>query len=250
MSISLPKAYQLLDIYTRIEQNPELIFTDLFAEGVSGLNFLYQVEIDNEHCHQRCKRSAQTLPVFKSCLIRQDSFDFTVCMNFEDNDAIACLEDAILKINAYTKQFRVLTSGIEYYRLVAETELPAEPKQVTLSEFWQQFETYSMSKRVKIAFSQLFPGKECLYKPSLTRRFCSFVSMLFIKQSTIKAGYDREMKNIQKQNEWFLREFEKEYPKKVKEKLEAPEKANQMLEKQKELVDWLLQRGYTEIQGE
>ena len=46
MSISLEEARRKLDILEKSSDEPELILTDLFSEGVSGMNFLYQVRVN------------------------------------------------------------------------------------------------------------------------------------------------------------------------------------------------------------
>lgn len=49
MAISQSDAQKLLDNLEESKKKPELILTDLFIHGISGVNFLYQVYIDEKH---------------------------------------------------------------------------------------------------------------------------------------------------------------------------------------------------------
>ena len=49
MSIELQKAKEKIAIIEKIEQNPELIFTDIYDEDDMILNFLYSVNIDGKY---------------------------------------------------------------------------------------------------------------------------------------------------------------------------------------------------------
>ena len=73
MSISLEEARRKLDILEKSSDEPELILTDLFSEGVSGMNFLYQVRVNGKYIIDYLKEYLNVINPFKNCIIMNNS---------------------------------------------------------------------------------------------------------------------------------------------------------------------------------
>lgn len=71
MAISQSDAQKLLDNLEESKKKPELILTDLFIHGISGVNFLYQVYIDEKHIYEHCKKQLIKLPIFQDLMLWQ-----------------------------------------------------------------------------------------------------------------------------------------------------------------------------------
>lgn len=242
MSLSLEEAYNTMKTYERIENCPELIFTELFSNGISGLNLLYQIEINEQSLTERCQQIIQNLPLFQNCNVRNDGYHFSIFIVLENE------KESIIDIDAYQKKYTFLNYKLNYYRKMENIEIPNTPEQEELSDFWKQFETFTINKRLSMAFRQLFPRGEVQRSPNIQRRLYNAIYVLFVKKSTIKKAYIRESNAVKKRNEWLNKQFMKSYIKQIEDQAKAPEMIKNIESKQKEVAEWLDGLGYTKIE--
>ena len=116
MPISQQEAQGLLNCLEDSKKKPELILSDLFIHGVSGMNLLYQIYLDGEYICDYCKRQLLTLEVFQDCVIEQNSFEFTVYLRSKYKDGY--LNDRIMKIDASKKTIAPQDEAIKVYRML------------------------------------------------------------------------------------------------------------------------------------
>lgn len=239
MAISQSDAQKLLDNLEKSKQKPELILTDLFIHGISGINFLYQVDIDEKHIYDHCKKQLGTLPVFQDCIIKQNSFEFTVYLKSEYEDGY--LNDPIAKINANIKSFALPHGIIKMYQDALDNPLPEEPEKEELSEFWQVFRDFSSMKRPKVAL-QVF----CQSRGNIFQKIRDSLYMLYVPVGTVVSAYEREKGNIRRFNERNAREYQTAVEQQQQLRAAAPEKIRIVRKKETEISAFLMGIGYSQ----
>lgn len=126
MSISIEEAYQKLDILQKLSDSPELIMTDLFSKELSGINFLYQIDINGKHILDYLAEHLRMIPPFEDCIIKISSTSMSISVKalkfgkyseFESDD---CIMDIDLKGKTYTTHSQ---QAIEHYENVMSEKI-------------------------------------------------------------------------------------------------------------------------------
>lgn len=240
MSISLEEARHKLDVLEKLAIDPKLILTDLFSEEVSGSNFLYQVKVNNKYIPDYLQEQMLNLPVFKDCIVKNNSYDFFVYLphlkvgkysDFESDDKIA-------KIDANSNEFKIITECIDDYESVMNREYICKRKE--LGEFWQRFKDLSFKSRVKNASKALVSDKR------VHIRMLDFIFWLTVTKKKVKTALDREQEKVDDSNSYNEEQYKEDIERQKYYRQYAPIHIECIKEKQKEIYEYLISLEYTE----
>lgn len=240
MPISQREAQELLNCLEDSKKKPELILSDLFIHGVSGMNLLYEIYLDGEYICDYCKRQLLTLEIFRDCVIKQNSFEFMVYLKSEYKDGY--LNDPIIKIDASEKTFVPQYDAIKLYQDALDNLFPERPEEVFVSEWWRKFENFSTIRRPKLAL-QVF----CQSQGNIFQKIRDSLYMLYVPVETVLAAYKREEKKVKCFNDWKEERYLAELAEQKKLRAAAPEKIEMMKKKEQEISEYLMNLGYIKI---
>ena len=240
MSISLEEARHKLDVLEKLASDPKLILTDLFSEGVSGSNFLYQVKVNDKYILDYLKEHILNLSVFKDCIVENNSYDFFVYFPSLKIGKHSNLtgEDKIAKIDAESKEFKITTECINDYESVMNREYTYERKE--LSEFWQRFKDLSFKSRIKNAFKSLVSNKK------IHIRISDFIFWFTITNKKVNVVLDREQQKVDNSNTYNKKRYKEDIERQNYYRKYAPTHIECIKKKQKEIYEYLISLGYTE----
>jgi hypothetical protein len=114
MSISIDKARRKLDILEQLVNNPNLLLTDLFTDGVSGINFLYQVNVNGKYILEYLKDYLKRIPVFNGCTVKCESYNIGIYIDSLKNSTYF-QQKKIISIDADKRTFKVIERYINEY---------------------------------------------------------------------------------------------------------------------------------------
>lgn len=240
MSISLEEARRKLDILEKITNNPELVLTELFTEGVSGSNFLYQIKVKDKYILDYLKDHLSTLQVFSYCKISNSGYEITITVNplriGEYSKYIG--NDNILRIDADKRTFKILNKDILKYEKVMEEKYELEKKE--LPEFWNKFKDLTLKKRACNSLKSLVSNK------MLHIRLYDFVMWYFVSNKKIKNKLNEVIEQLNETNDYNLKRYNEQIEQQNYYREHAPKHIEFIKYKQKEISDYLLSIGYKE----
>ncbi|MDF2882188.1 MAG: hypothetical protein K0R54_2745 [Clostridiaceae bacterium] len=240
MSISLEEARNKLDTLEKLAGNPELILTDLFTEGVSGSNFLYQINIDGKYILDYLKEYLQKISVLSDCIITNSSYDFYIyiqslkIVEYYKYDS----NDCIVRINADKRTFKIINRCIEDYETIMNKKYIKGIK--TLDGYWIRFQNLNFKKRIKNAINSFSSNKKFYVK------ILDFLFWLRIKQSKVDKLLNQKITEINESNKYNEEFYNEEIERQNYYLQYAPKQIQKIKEKQKEISTYLLSIGYKE----
>lgn len=240
MGIDINEAREQLCILEECVNNPELILTKLFKNKVSGTNFLRQIRINNKYVFDCLLEYLETLPIFDNCELKCSSYDLNIYMDaikYRSNEEFYS-PDLILIINMDDKTYSICDDSLKSYRRIINKEYKYEPKE--LSDFWKKFDNLTLSKRFKNAFCSLSSNKK------LHVRISDFFFYLFVSKRTVNKKLDNEKRKIENINENDLKYYNLNIKRQSFYKEVFPAFERKVMNKQKEIVEYLISLGYKE----
>lgn len=243
MSISIQEAYQKLDILWQMADNPELMMTDLFSKGVSGMNFLYQININGKYILDYLKEHLQMIPIFKDCIIRFSSTDVYVDIPGLKFGKYSNLQndDHVIKFNINDREYRTISDeAINNYQDVMYKKY--ELKVHDIGEYWKQFEDLSPISRIKKAFASLHSSKKMYVR---VQDFFFWLYVPFMK-SKVAEGLQKQYGKVESDNKWAKEQYEDNIARQNFYRKNAPEQIEKIIKKQEEIVQYLNELGYVE----
>ena len=240
MSIELQEARKKLDILEKLASNPELIMTDLFSEGVSGSNFLYQVNVNGKYILDYLVEYLRTLHVFVGTLPKFQSYDLNIYVTALKHGEYKQFqsEDKIMKINVDKRTYRLCDKDIKKYSNIVSKVYNLETCE--LSDFWKKYEDFTLKNRVKNAFKSLTTSKK------LHIRLWDFVFILIVSKKKVDAALDREIEKVNSENEYNQKYYNERIDLQNYYIENAPNHIASIRSKQNEIVDYLTRLGYQE----
>lgn len=240
MSIELQDARKKLDILEKLTNNPELILTDLYSEGVSGVNFLYQVNVKGKHILDYLVDYLKTLHIFDGTFPEFQSCDLNVyvpALEHEEHQQFQ-FKDKIMKINIDKKTYKLCDRDIQGYLDVMSKIYKLQICE--LSDFWMKYKNFTFKNRVKNAFKSL------INKKNLHIRLWDFIFILFVSKKKINAALDREIEEVDSRNKCNQKHFNKQIDLQNYYIENAPSHITTIRSKQNEIVNYLTRLGYEE----
>lgn len=240
MSVELQEARKKLDILEKLASNPELIMTDLFSEGVSGSNFLYQVNVNGKYILDYLVEYLKTLHVFDGTLPKFQSYDLNIYVPALKHGEYKQFqsEDKIMKVNVDKRTYRLCNRDIKKYTEVMVTRYKLETCE--LSDFWKKYENFTLKNRVKNAFRSLTTDKK------LHIRLWDFVFTMIVSKKKIDATLNREIEKVNSKNEYNQKYYNERIDLQNYYIENAPIHITSIRSKQNEIVDYLTRLGYQE----
>lgn len=240
MSISLEEARKKLDTLEKLANNPELILTDLFTEGVSGSNFLYQINIDNKYILDYLKEYLQKISVFSDCIITNSSYDFYIYIKSLKIGEYSKYNsnDCIIRINADQRTFKIINRCIEDYEAIMNKKYIKGIKK--LDEYWARFQNLNFKKRIINAINSFSSNKKFYVK------ILDFLFWLKIKQSKVDIKLNQKINEINESNKYNEKLYNEEIERQNYYLQYAPKHIQKIREKQKDISEYLLSVGYKE----
>jgi hypothetical protein len=240
MSISLEEARKKLDILERLANNPELILTELYTEGVSGSNFLYQINVNGKYILDYLQNYLSTLPVFSDCKVSEAAWELKVKVDplriGEYTDYIS--DDEIIKIDLDKHTYKIIHKNIKAYEKIMNEKYELEVKE--LDHFFKQFMNLTLKKRISNSCKSLISKKKLKFK------LYDSVMWYFISNKKIKAKLAEEIESIDNWNAYNKKEYDEKVEQQKYYLQYAPNHINNIKHKQKEISDYLLSIGYKE----
>lgn len=240
MGIELQKAKEKLDMIEKLANNPELILTDLYSEGLSVSNFIYQINVKGKYLLEYLTDYLEKQSVFDGTIIKLEYHKLNIYMpalkhgEFQEFQP----DDKIMKVDIDKRTYVLCDDFLNKYRRVMDANYNLEVCE--LSDFWKQFEDLSLKSRIKNAF------KELTSKHKLSVKLSNFLFFFIVREKTIKTSLNKEKariddKNKQNRNIYSSNiELQKFYNKK------APDQIEKCLLKQKDLERYFSRLGYKE----
>ena len=241
MSISLEAARRNLDILEQLHNKPELILTDLFSDNMSNSFFLHQVSIDNKNIMDYLKEYLLGIYPFKDCIIGSRSYyaynmSFYISSLKDDIHLGSKDDDLIAKINVENKTYKLFLDCITEYKDIIN-------KKYELDDFWKRFIDLSLKGRIR----QINRTIHSEYKfTSKCENIFFWLIMTRNQKRKIKEVLDKEINKIEVSNKYIREEYEKDIKIQPYYKEFTLKQIRTIQEKQKEIEDFLLIRGYRE----
>ena len=246
MSISLEAARRNLDILEQLHNKPELILTDLFSDNMSNSIFLHQVSIHDKNIMDYLKEYLLGIYPFKDCIIGSHSY-YVYNMSFyipsfkDDIHLGSKDDDLIVKINVENKTYKLFLDCITEYKDIINKKY--ELKITELDDFWKRFTDLSLKGRIR----QINRTIHSEYKfTSKCENIFFWLIMTRNQKRKIKEVLDKEINKIEVSNKYIREEYEKDIKIQPYYKEFALKQIRTIQEKQKEIEDFLLIRGYRE----
>ena len=241
MSISIEEARRKLDILEELANDPSLILTELFSEGVSGSNFLYQVKVNEKYILDYLNEYLSKLPVFSGCKIINNCGVFKITVEPLRVGVYAdCIgDDEIVKIYADKRTYRLLIKDINDYEKLMSREHILET--VKLSDYWVRFVDLTFKKRILNSFNSLKSNKRFFI------RILDFIFWYRISNKKIGAAIEREMEKVNNANAYNIKEYNEDIEEQKYYLQYAPDHIKNIKLKQEEISNYLNSIGYKEM---
>lgn len=240
MSIELQEVRKKLDVLEELTNNPELILTNLFSEGVSGSNFLYQVNIKGKFILDYLIEHLKTLHIFDETLLKFQSYELHIyfpSLKYGKYKQFQS-EDKIIKLDIDKKTYKLCDKDIQKYSDVMEKVYELEVCE--LPEFWKKYENFNLKNRVKNAFMSLLTDKK------LHIRVWDFIFILTVTKKKIDTALYREREKVNSKNTRNQNYYDEQVDLQNYYKENAPNHISMIQYKQKEIVNYLTHLGYKE----
>lgn len=245
MSISIEEARKKLDTLERLSNDPSLILTDLFSEGVSGSNFLYQVNIKGKYIIDYLMEHLQKLPVFEDCIIKQSSWDLKIYMESLKYGGYGRFEsdDLIVKVDIESKTFKLIDECYAKYEDVMHAEYKLQ--QEKMKDYLVKFVNPTLKNRIKYAIEVFYSHKKPLVK-LLDFWFWIAYPLFFKTRKKIAEALEEESVRLNDWNQDNLDDYNKKIDKQKFYKENAPARISKIVNKAAEIEEYLRGLGYTE----
>lgn len=243
MSLDIQEARTKLDILEQVAKNPELVFTELFEKGIADSNFLYQVTVAGKYVYDYLKEYMLTLPAFHDCILKNNSYYFTVeiptlvCDRKVDFHVYRH-NDELAQIDVCDKTFRLRDDAVRDYEYVMNHEYELKLKK--LDHWWDRFQDLSLRNRVHQAFTALRSDKK------LRTRIMDFFFWFYITKSKIEPALQREQLKIDRHNAYEQKSYKEDLAKQQYYRQHAGKQIDRIRKKQAAIQSFLLELGYTE----
>lgn len=243
MSISLEEARRKLDTLEKLSDKPQLILTDLFSKGVSGMNFLYQVNVNGKHIMDYLKKYLNSIYPFKNCIIKNNSYIFSFYLsslkvgkysNFTNDDLIA-------KINADDKTYRIFTECINDYEDVMSKEYKLE--ECKLDDWYQRFTDLSLKNRLHQIHEEIHSDRKLLIKLS---NIYFWSVMTNKRRKNIQKALDKENEKVSNSNKYNKERYQQNIERQIYYREHAPIHIEKIKTIQEEIEMYLKKVGYVE----
>lgn len=233
MSIELQEARKKLDILEELTNNPELILTNLFNEGVSDSNFLYQVNIKGKYILDYLIEHLKTLHIFDETLLKFQSYELHIYFHSLKYGRYKQFqsEDKIIKLNIDKRTYELCDKDIQRYSDVMDKVYELEVCE--LPEFWKKYENFTLKNRVKNAFMSLLTDKK------LHIRLLDFIFTLIVAKKKIDTALNKEREKVNSKNAHNQSYYDERVDLQNYYKENAPNHISKIRYKQKEIVNYL-----------
>lgn len=239
MSIDLQNAKEKLNVLENIEKTPELIFTNLFDEGLKSSNFLYQVNVEGRYISDYLVANLYSLPVFENTILKLQGYELEVKIAglkapFENLQTV----DQILEIDLYKKTYKLCDTAIQRYSNILSTVYKLDT--LVLSDFFKKYENLTIKKRIRNAFLSLYTNKKWHIKIS------DFIFALIVSQKKVEKVIYEEKQRINRENDNRKRIYENQIDLQNFYIEHAPRQILLIYTRQNEIVRFLDLLGYQE----
>lgn len=247
MSVDIKEARRKLDLLEKLANNPSLIMTDLFNDGVEGGNFLYQVNIDGKHISDYLKEHLCSLDVFKDLSLKFSSYELSVCMPgieklHNTGHTLIASEDRIVYINIKQHTYSI-TNATKRYTSVMNTKY--ELKVDELSDFWKRYEDFCFKSRIRNAINSFSNENKSFFV-----KVQDFFFNLFVSADKVKNAYKREFDRVTRNNSWHEKQYNRELARQMLYNQYAPEHIKLIRKRQESISKYLDDLGYTRDEDE
>lgn len=240
MGIELQKAKEKLDMIEKLANNPELILTDLYSEGLSDSNFIYQINVKGKYILEYLTDYLKKQSVFNGAIIKLEYRKLNIYIpalkhgDFQEFQS----DDKIMEIDIEKRAYVLCDDFLNKYKRVMDANYNLEVCE--LSDFWKQFEDLSLKSRIKNAF------KELTSKHKLSVKLSNFLFFFIVREKMIQASLNKEKRRIDDKNKYNANTYNSniELQKIYNEK--APDQIEKCLAKQKDLEQYFSRLGYKE----
>lgn len=199
MSIELFEAKNLINMIENSIDNPKKLLTNSYNNNMTYL--LNSIKIDNKYIINYLVDYLQSLDIFKNLKITFNGFKIIFSMKKLNHDKRF---DPIIKIDIINHTYIVYDLS-EYLDVInAEYTLCT----FELSNFWKQFENYTIKKRFKL-FNTILFNKDNTYKSIVSRIYDSIYAIAVSKKKIDKC-LNREYKIINDKNNAYKIYYEKD----------------------------------------
>ncbi|WP_097005262.1 hypothetical protein [Lacrimispora amygdalina] len=245
MSISIEEARKKLDTLEKLSNDPSLILTDLFSEGVSGSNFLYQVNIKGKYIIDYLIEHLQKLSVFEGCIIKQSSWDLKIYMESLKYGGYGRFEsdDLIVKVDIESKTFKSIDECYAKYEDVMHTEYKLQEEK--LSNYWIRFVNPTFKNRIRYAIEVFSSHKKPLVK-LLDFWFWIAYPLFFKTRNRITEALKEENIRLNDRNKDNLDDYSERLNKQKFYKENASAHISKIVKKAAEIEEYLRGLGYKE----
>ncbi len=237
MSVELQKAKEKIAIIEKIEQNPELIFTDIYDEDDMILNFLYSVNIDGKYIYHYFIEQLQKIPALKGVELDfhgDDLYLYTEGLKYGEYASYQD-DDKLLEIDLCSKTFVVCKKFLERYQnLMEDCKLKVED----LDAFWKQYENFGFKGRFKL-MKKSFSSKKRFFV-----KIQDFFFLITVSKGKINKRLNEEKEKIAKRNERNKEHYDKDVKQQQYYLENAPEHTAKACSRQNELIHYFESIGY------
>lgn len=238
--ITIEEAKRKIEVLEQLKNNPKLIFTDLFSEGVEGLIFLQQISIDEKSVSNLVKKCIQSFAPFKDCIIKNNGQNVTVQVRTirPESDYTILGYDDFMEINLEKKQYYICDRWLKRYEEIINATYVYNPK--VLPDIYKQFESKSLSEH----FHDVINGDTTL------REKIRWLTRTSKKKKEIRQKIAFEKEHIKYTNAFMKSNYEHNVSKQAFYKKSAPAHIEMIKQKQNEIVTFLQELEYVENEGE
>lgn len=241
MSIDLQEARRELDIIEQLSDRPDLLLTKLFSDGSSGVNFLYQININGKYIMDFLKDCLLTIYPFGNCQIENNAYIFSLYLpalkfgKYSDFDS----DDLIAKIDLNNRTYRLFTECICNYESVMAAKY--DLKIIKLSDWWLRFTDLSLKNRLRQVRNVICSDRKMLVK------FSDIYFWLVLtdqRKKKIQDALERESKKITYSNNYEKEKYDENIERQKYFKKFAPDHIENIKLKQGEIEEYLNDFGY------
>ena len=245
--MKISEARQKLDLLELVDENPELILTELFKEGTDAINLIYRI-VDDEHDSMReyLLDCLKKISIFNDCKL--DLMSARLIMSVPVIDTLSKAKtfssgfDRIIEIELDKRTFHKNRDSIKHYeRIMNETYTY---NKIELSEWWKRFEDRSIRNRISLAF------KELKTNHSLRIKIANFFFMLTMPKKLINKGLSDQKRRIEEDNRLLEAEYKRKIESQEVYKKEGPKQIKRNQTQMEKISDYLFKLGYDVIKVE
>lgn len=244
MSVELKEARKILDTMEYLGDNPELIMTDLYKDGIDYHNFLTNVNINGKTIIEILFQYLQSLDVFEGCIVygadhsivySDRIFIYVPSLKCGNNQGFIT-DDKIMIINVDDKSYKLSSKAIDDY--VDSINEKYDLMSFELSPFWKKYENFNLKNRIKNAFLSLRSSKK------MHIRLWDFIYILFCSRKKIDSCVDKEKEKVRVKNESELKYYNERIERQNILKENFPEHIDMIRDKQNKIAGFLTSIGY------